>query len=97
MARINMGKGMILDDGSDYTQPVEKQAAVDPLPSSPCYQDLERWIRDAAPLLEKAACIVIDESIERLDEIAGVRAVLEMCPIDFTDNASAQTPTPESE
>ena len=55
------------------------------LESSPCYQDLERWIREASPLLEKATCIVIDENIDRLSEIAGVRAVLESCPIDFTN------------
>lgn len=43
-------------------------------------------------MLETATCIVIDENIERLDEIAGVRAVLEMCPIDFTDNVQDTDP-----
>lgn len=50
---------------------------------------LERWILEAAPMLSRAACIVADEAIDRLGEIAGVQAVLETCPIDFMEsNAS---------
>lgn len=71
--------------------------AFPPVAGSPRYQDLERWIREAAPLLETATCIVIDENIERLSEIAGVRAVLETCPIDFTDNVKGHAPLAESE
>jgi hypothetical protein len=44
--------------------------------------ELEAWINEALPMLETAACIVIEESRERLAEIAGVRAVIEMCPLD---------------
>lgn len=45
--------------------------------------EMRAWIMQAAPMLSAAACIVIDESIERLGEIEGVRAVLELCPVDF--------------
>jgi len=45
--------------------------------------DLTQWVRDAAPLLNKAACIVAEDSITRLGEILGVRAVIESCPVDF--------------
>ena len=45
--------------------------------------ELRAWIMQAAPMLSTAACIVIDESIERLGEIEGVRAVLELCPVEF--------------
>jgi hypothetical protein len=41
------------------------------------------WIMQAAPLLSTASCIVIDAALERLPEIAGCRAVLESCPVDF--------------
>lgn len=44
--------------------------------------ELEAWIREALPMLETAACIVIEDSRDRLAEIAGVRAVIEMCPLD---------------
>jgi hypothetical protein len=44
--------------------------------------ELEAWIREALPMLETAACIVIEDSRERLSEISGVRAVIEMCPLD---------------
>ena len=46
---------------------------------------MRAWIMQAAPMLSVASCIVIDEAVYRLDEIAGCRAVLEMCPVDFTN------------
>lgn len=45
---------------------------------------LHEWIKQAAPLLSHAACIVIDEAIDRLGEIEGIRGVVETCPIEFT-------------
>ncbi len=45
---------------------------------------MREWIKQAAPMLSVASCIVIDEAPQRLEEMAGCRAVLEMCPIDFT-------------
>src|SRR5690625_3279889 len=45
--------------------------------------ELREWIMQAAPILLAAGCIVVDEAAERLDEIAGVCGVLEMCPVDF--------------
>jgi hypothetical protein len=44
---------------------------------------LREWILEAAPILSAAACIVCQESVDRLDEIAGVRGVLELCPVDY--------------
>lgn len=46
-------------------------------------ESLERWIRVAAPMLRDAACIAIRAG--KLDEIAGVRAVLELCPVEFPE------------
>jgi hypothetical protein len=49
---------------------------------------LRDWIEQAAPILNQAACIVIDEAGVRLRELAGVRAILETCPVDFiSENA----------
>lgn len=47
-------------------------------------EQLRSWILKAAPMLSKAACIVVDESIDRLGEIEGVQALVESCPLDFT-------------
>jgi hypothetical protein len=44
---------------------------------------MREWIMRAAPVLNQAACIVIDDAGVRLHEIAGVRAILETCPVDF--------------
>lgn len=44
---------------------------------------MREWIMQAAPMLSVASCIVIDEAVERLGEIEGCRAVLELCPLDF--------------
>ena len=44
---------------------------------------MREWIMQAAPMLSVASCIVIDEAVERLGEIAGCRALLELCPVDF--------------
>lgn len=52
--------------------------------------EMKAWIMKAAPLLSAAACIVIDESIERLGEIEGVRGVLELCPVNYLENDPAQ-------
>lgn len=51
----------------------------------PTLDELTEWITQAAPMLSTAACIIIQEAIDRLDEIAGVRALLESCPIDYED------------
>ena len=51
--------------------------------------EMKAWIMKAAPLLSAAACIVIDESIERLGEIEGVRGVLELCPVNYLENREA--------
>lgn len=45
---------------------------------------MRAWIFRAAPMLSTAACIVVDEAVERLGEIEGCRAVLELCPVDFS-------------
>lgn len=45
---------------------------------------MEKWIREAAPVMSTACCIVIEDSIHRLSEIEGCRGILELCPIDFT-------------
>jgi hypothetical protein len=44
---------------------------------------MREWIMQAAPMLSVASCIVIDDAVDRLGEIAGCRAVLELCPVDF--------------
>lgn len=64
--------------------------------------EMRAWIMQAAPMLSTAACIVIDESIERLGEIEGVRGVLELCPVEFhianaIAMASADEKTPPKE
>jgi hypothetical protein len=46
---------------------------------------MREWIMRAAPMLSVASCIVIDEAVERLGEIAGCRAVLELCPVDWPE------------
>jgi len=48
------------------------------------------WILQAAPMLSTASCIVIDEAVERLGEIAGCRGVLELCPVDFINPENVQ-------
>lgn len=40
------------------------------------------WIKQAAPLLQHAACIAVDAY--RVDEVEGIRAVVELCPVEFT-------------
>lgn len=47
------------------------------------------WIMQAAPMLSAAAGIVIDEAVERLGEIEGCRAVLELCPVNFENKEGA--------
>ena len=54
---------------------------------------LKAWIMQAAPMLSAASCIVIDESIERLGEIEGVRGILELCPVDFSISENASSPS----
>jgi len=49
------------------------------------------WIQRAAPMLSVASCIVIDEAVERLGEIAGFRGVLELCPVDFVSSENAKS------
>lgn len=51
--------------------------------------ELHAWAMQAVPMLSKAACIVIDNAAHRLDEIEGVRGVLETCPVDFTNPENA--------
>ena len=46
---------------------------------------MRAWILQAGPMLSIASCIVIDDAVDRLDEIAGCRGLLEMCPVDFTN------------
>lgn len=62
---------------------------------------LRDWIEQAAPMLNVACCIVIEDSLDRLDEIAGCRGLLELCPVNFPPNAkamaSADTQTPPKE
>jgi hypothetical protein len=50
---------------------------------------MREWIMKAAPMLSIASCIVIDEAVERLGEIAGCRALLELCPVDFISSENA--------
>jgi hypothetical protein len=45
--------------------------------------EMRAWIMKAAPMLSAAACVVIEEAIDRFGEIEGVRGVLELCPVDF--------------
>lgn len=44
------------------------------------------WITQAAPMLSTACGIVIEDSLERLDEISGCRGLLELCPVDYLHN-----------
>ena len=53
---------------------------------------MREWILQAAPMLSVAACIVIDEAAKRLDEIAGCRGVLELCPVEFIQNDQVEGP-----
>ena len=46
------------------------------------------WIAQAAPMLDVAFRIIIEDSFHRLDEIAGCRGVLESCPVILSQNAS---------
>ena len=46
---------------------------------------LRAWVKEAAPMLSTAACIVVDAAVERLSEIEGCRALLEICPLDKTE------------
>lgn len=48
-------------------------------------ETLRAWIKEADAMLCKAACIVIDEAVERLGEIEGVRALVETCPLDLSE------------
>jgi len=47
---------------------------------------LRDWIERAVPVLNVACCIVIEDSLERLNEIAGCRGLLELCPVNFPQN-----------
>jgi hypothetical protein len=44
---------------------------------------LRDWIVSAAPILNTASCIVVEDSPGRIDEIAGCRAIIETCPVDW--------------
>lgn len=72
-------KSLMRDLEFEIVGPIEKPD----IKTQPTYQSLRCWIEQAAPILNIAACIVIDEAPKRLDEIAGVRGVLETCPINF--------------
>jgi hypothetical protein len=45
--------------------------------------ELESWIATAAPVMESACCIAIEENVSRLGEIAGCRGIIETCPVEF--------------
>lgn len=44
---------------------------------------LREWIALAAPVMESACCIAIEENVDRLDEIAGCQGIMETCPIEW--------------
>ena len=44
---------------------------------------LRQWIREAAPVMESAICIAIEESPDRISEIAGCQAIMESCPLEW--------------
>jgi hypothetical protein len=44
---------------------------------------LESWIATAAPVMESACCIAIEENVSRFDEIAGCQGIIETCPVEF--------------
>lgn len=50
--------------------------------------ELTAWIKTAAPVMESAFCIVIEDSIHRLDEIAGCQTIMETCPVEVEKLAS---------
>lgn len=45
--------------------------------------EAREWIKQAAPVMESACCIAIEENIDRLDEIAGCQGLLESCPVEW--------------
>ena len=47
------------------------------------YRKLREWIALAAPVMESACCIAIEENVDRLDEIAGCQGIMETCPIEW--------------
>jgi hypothetical protein len=57
--------------------------------------ELRDWIMQAAPMLSTASRIVIDEAVERLGEIEGCRAVLELCPVDFINPENSVLTQPD--
>jgi len=50
-------------------------------------EELVRWIKEAAPMLSRAGCIIVDAEVDAcadwLVEVTGIRAVLETCPVDY--------------
>lgn len=52
---------------------------------------LRAWISLAAPVLNAASCIVIEDSVHRIGEISGCRAILETCPCDWQNAAGQAT------
>ncbi len=53
------------------------------------------WVMKAAPMLEIASGIVVDNAVWRLEEIAGCRGLLETCPVDWGD--TGRMPVPRGE
>jgi hypothetical protein len=47
------------------------------------YRKLHEWIELAAPVMESACCIAIEENVDRLDEIAGCQGIMETCPVEW--------------
>ena len=44
---------------------------------------LRKWIMQAAPVMESAICIAIEENVGRIGEIPGCQALMEQCPLDW--------------
>ena len=44
---------------------------------------LREWILAAAPVMESAICIAIEERPDRIGEIPGCQAIMETCPLEW--------------
>ncbi len=44
---------------------------------------LREWILAAAPVMESAICIAIEERPDRIGEIPGCQALMETCPLEW--------------
>lgn len=58
---------------------------------------LREWILAAAPVMESAICIAIQENVGRISEIPGCQAIMEQCPLEWERMAHLLTENEQSE